>query len=170
MTRRKLGRLRSPGSNFVLWTQFQSDISSTDFVLKRLLNTLNNPNSQVTPQRKITPGNSNCVVQSGSIGIKYVRLALRRVYPAINKVAPHARLSVISRHFDPRPPIPINTPYSIERLSGSESATQQARRLSSLSHTSEKENMSSQPEHPALLIPGPIEFDDAVLQSMSHFR
>ncbi|KAF2840770.1 PLP-dependent transferase [Patellaria atrata CBS 101060] len=29
--------------------------------------------------------------------------------------------------------------------------------------------MSSQPEHPALLIPGPIEFDDAVLQSMSHY-
>jgi alanine-glyoxylate transaminase/serine-glyoxylate transaminase/serine-pyruvate transaminase len=30
--------------------------------------------------------------------------------------------------------------------------------------------MSSQPNHPALLIPGPIEFDDAVLQSMSHYR
>ncbi|MCJ1229991.1 hypothetical protein MMC12_006662 [Toensbergia leucococca] len=29
--------------------------------------------------------------------------------------------------------------------------------------------MSNQPEHPALLIPGPIEFDDAVLQSMSHY-
>ncbi|CAI4218134.1 unnamed protein product [Parascedosporium putredinis] len=29
--------------------------------------------------------------------------------------------------------------------------------------------MSTQPAHPALLIPGPIEFDDAVLQSMSHF-
>ncbi|KAI1328601.1 alanine-glyoxylate aminotransferase [Xylariaceae sp. FL0255] len=29
--------------------------------------------------------------------------------------------------------------------------------------------MSSQPSHPTLLIPGPIEFDDAVLQSMSHF-
>ncbi|KAL1883095.1 hypothetical protein VTK73DRAFT_10021 [Phialemonium thermophilum] len=29
--------------------------------------------------------------------------------------------------------------------------------------------MSTQPEHPTLLIPGPIEFDDAVLQSMSHF-
>jgi len=29
--------------------------------------------------------------------------------------------------------------------------------------------MSSQPNHPALLIPGPIEFDDAVLQSMSHY-
>jgi alanine-glyoxylate transaminase/serine-glyoxylate transaminase/serine-pyruvate transaminase len=30
--------------------------------------------------------------------------------------------------------------------------------------------MSSQPPHPALLIPGPIEFDDAVLNSMSHYR
>ncbi|EHL03451.1 putative Alanine--glyoxylate aminotransferase 1 [Glarea lozoyensis 74030] len=29
--------------------------------------------------------------------------------------------------------------------------------------------MSTQPEHPTLLIPGPIEFDDAVLQSMSHY-
>ena len=31
-------------------------------------------------------------------------------------------------------------------------------------------NMSTQPAHPALMIPGPIEFDDAVLQSMSHYR
>ncbi|PHH87899.1 hypothetical protein CDD83_8252 [Cordyceps sp. RAO-2017] len=29
--------------------------------------------------------------------------------------------------------------------------------------------MSSQPAHPTLLIPGPIEFDDAVLSSMSHY-
>ncbi|KAI9701467.1 MAG: hypothetical protein M1836_001522 [Candelina mexicana] len=29
--------------------------------------------------------------------------------------------------------------------------------------------MSTQPEHPALLIPGPIEFDDEVLQAMSHY-
>lgn len=29
--------------------------------------------------------------------------------------------------------------------------------------------MSNQQEHPALLIPGPIELDDTVLQSMSHF-
>ncbi|MCJ1443746.1 MAG: hypothetical protein MMC23_004246 [Stictis urceolatum] len=29
--------------------------------------------------------------------------------------------------------------------------------------------MSAQAEHPTLLIPGPIEFDDAVLQSMSHY-
>jgi alanine-glyoxylate transaminase/serine-glyoxylate transaminase/serine-pyruvate transaminase len=30
--------------------------------------------------------------------------------------------------------------------------------------------MSTQPEHPAVLIPGPVEFDDAVLQSMGHYR
>jgi len=30
--------------------------------------------------------------------------------------------------------------------------------------------MSSQPPHASLMIPGPIEFDDAVLQAMSHFR
>ncbi|APA16049.1 hypothetical protein SS1G_10169 [Sclerotinia sclerotiorum 1980 UF-70] len=29
--------------------------------------------------------------------------------------------------------------------------------------------MSNQPAHPTLFIPGPIEFDDAVLQSMSHY-
>ncbi|KAL2755127.1 hypothetical protein ACRALDRAFT_1064845 [Sodiomyces alcalophilus JCM 7366] len=29
--------------------------------------------------------------------------------------------------------------------------------------------MSRQPKHPALLIPGPIEFDDEVLRSMSHY-
>ncbi len=30
--------------------------------------------------------------------------------------------------------------------------------------------MSKQAEHPTLLIPGPIEFDDEVLQAMSHYR
>ena len=29
---------------------------------------------------------------------------------------------------------------------------------------------SDQPEHPTLLIPGPVEFDDAVLGAMSHYR
>lgn len=49
----------------------------------------------------------------------------------------------------------------------------QPRRLataSSTSNTANTANMSSQPDHPTLLIPGPIEFDDAVLQSMSHYR
>lgn len=90
-------------------------------------------------------------------------LALRRFYPAIKLASPLARLSVISRHLDPRPSIPINTPYSIERISSTQST--QARPFSS-----DKPKMSSQPNHPALLIPGPIEFDDAVLQSMSHYR
>ncbi|XMA07546.1 hypothetical protein WAI453_000337 [Rhynchosporium graminicola] len=98
---------------------------------------------------------------------------LRRVlYPAINtaKLAPHARLSVISRHLDPRPPLPINTPYTAERASGDQSTPPaQSRRYSSSSQSSEKSTMSGQPNHPALLIPGPIEFDDAVLQSMSHY-
>merc|ERR1711939_805407 len=82
---------------------------------------------------------------------------------------PHARLSVISRHLDPRPPIPVNTPYSVERASSTQSIPAQVRRNSSSSQTSEKAAMSNQPNHPALLIPGPIEFDDAVLQSMSHY-
>jgi hypothetical protein len=58
-----------------------------------------------------------------------------------------ARLSMISTH-----------------LSATSASTVQNRGLSSTS------KMSSQPAHPVLLIPGPIEFDDAVLQSMSHFR
>ncbi|PQE10932.1 hypothetical protein CJF32_00007774 [Rutstroemia sp. NJR-2017a WRK4] len=88
------------------------------------------------------------------------KLALRKVvYPAINYiVAPHARLSAISRHIDPNiADSSLQTPPTI-----------QSRRLSS-SKSSDNTKMSSQPDHPALLIPGPIEFDDAVLQSMSHF-
>jgi len=81
------------------------------------------------------------------------------VYPAISYiVAPHARLSAISRHIDPN-----IADSSLQTL-----PTIQSRRLSS-SKSSDNNKMSSQPDHPALLIPGPIEFDDAVLQSMSHF-
>jgi hypothetical protein len=87
-----------------------------------------------------------------------------RLYSAI---APHARLSVISRHLGPRQLLPLNTPYSTDRLSSPESTVARPRRFSS---SLEKPKMSSQPNHPALLIPGPIEFDDAVLQSMSHYR
>jgi hypothetical protein len=90
-------------------------------------------------------------------------LALRAFYPAIKLAPPLARLSVISRHLDPRPSIPINTAFSIERISSH--ASKQSR-----SFSSDKPKMSGQPNHPTLLIPGPIEFDDAVLQSMSHYR
>ncbi|KAK3321207.1 pyridoxal phosphate-dependent transferase [Cercophora scortea] len=78
-----------------------------------------------------------------------------------------ARLSLISRHL--APDYPINTPYTVERLPSTIDTSllpkTQTRRLS----TSKAANMSSQPPHPTLLIPGPIEFDDAVLNSMSHY-
>ena len=75
---------------------------------------------------------------------------------------PPARLSLISRHLAPE--YPINTPYTVERLpSNIDTSLLPKIRI-------QTRNMSSQPEHATLLIPGPIEFDDAVLQSMSHYR
>ncbi|KAK3372841.1 pyridoxal phosphate-dependent transferase [Lasiosphaeria ovina] len=78
---------------------------------------------------------------------------------------PPARLSLISRHL--APDYPINTPYAVERLPDTVDTSllpkTQIRAISS------SPTMSSQPPHPTLLIPGPIEFDDAVLQSMSHY-
>ena len=71
-----------------------------------------------------------------------------------------ARLSLISRHL--APDYPINTPYTVERLPRTFDT--------SLLPNLQTRKMSSQPEHATLLIPGPIEFDDAVLQSMSHYR
>ncbi|KAK6825675.1 alanine-glyoxylate aminotransferase [Apiospora arundinis] len=71
---------------------------------------------------------------------------------------PSSRLSLISQHLSGGP--------SISNSSRTRSISPiQTRRLSSSSQCS----MSSQPEHPTLLIPGPIEFDDDVLQSMSHY-
>jgi len=78
---------------------------------------------------------------------------------------PPARLSLISRHL--APDYPINTPYAVERLPDTIDTSllpkTQTRNLSNSAR------MSSQPAHSTLLIPGPIEFDDAVLNSMSHF-
>jgi len=90
----------------------------------------------------------------------------RRTPPLADSGNPPARLSLISRHL--APDYPINTPYTVERLPDHIDTSflpkTQTRKLSYSA------NMSSQPAHPTLLIPGPIEFDDAVLQSMSHFR
>ena len=92
----------------------------------------------------------------------------------LTKVAsPRSRLSVISRHLAQRPALEINTPFSTERISGREDDLpyQPLSRAPSASPGQVKDpKMSTQPEHPALLIPGPIEFDDEVLQSMGHFR
>ena len=85
-----------------------------------------------------------------------------------------SRLKLLSRHFEPLSE--PNTPFAIERASSVTadipSLSGHARYYSSIRSvaTENSTKMSSQESHPALLIPGPIEFDDAVLQSMSHFR
>ena len=98
---------------------------------------------------------------------------------------PRERLSLISRHLHTNSHVPLNTPFSIERDSSPsddiewtpiQKDVQQTRTISTQPEQAEQEekkpttNMSNQAPHAALLIPGPIEFDDQVLQSMSHFR
>ncbi|OJD33563.1 alanine-glyoxylate aminotransferase [Diplodia corticola] len=90
-------------------------------------------------------------------------------YPSLPSAANLAsraqpRLSLIERHLDVKPP-PLNTPYSSDRaaLPDDDIDPQQAAVLD------DEPTMSTQEAHPTLLIPGPIEFDDAVLQSMSHY-
>lgn len=88
------------------------------------------------------------------------------------------RLSLISRHLEQRPQLKINTPYSTERISQAPDDlpyTPLIRPTPDISKIQEQQKrefatMSTQAPHPSLLIPGPIEFDDAVLQSMSHYR
>ncbi|KAE8384852.1 PLP-dependent transferase [Aspergillus alliaceus] len=90
------------------------------------------------------------------------------------------RLSLISRHLDQRLPLPeLNTPFSTERNSHSpddieykpldRTDSSPTTPLVSPPQPAPSVKMSSQAPHPTLLIPGPIEFDDAVLQSMSHY-
>ncbi|EJT76882.1 alanine-glyoxylate aminotransferase 1 [Gaeumannomyces tritici R3-111a-1] len=74
-----------------------------------------------------------------------------------------------------KPPASLRSYPSATRLAQISShlaAASQSRVVSSSSPTSnsvQRANMSTQPDHPTLLIPGPIEFDDAVLQAMSHY-
>jgi alanine-glyoxylate transaminase/serine-glyoxylate transaminase/serine-pyruvate transaminase len=81
-------------------------------------------------------------------------------------------LSLISRHLGNRPVLELNTPFSIERHSGQPDDLE----YTPLLRPGRRENglegikMAKQPEHPTLLVPGPIEFDDDVLHSMSHYR
>ncbi|KAJ6140852.1 Pyridoxal phosphate-dependent transferase major region subdomain 2 [Penicillium chrysogenum] len=83
------------------------------------------------------------------------------------------RLSLISRHLDQRLPLPdLNTPFSTERDSlSSDDVEYKPIDRSILPSPPPESNptMSAQAPHNTLLIPGPIEFDDAVLQSMSHY-
>ncbi|KAI9886882.1 MAG: hypothetical protein M1823_001318 [Watsoniomyces obsoletus] len=91
-----------------------------------------------------------------------------------------SRLSLISRHLDTRLPLKINTPYSAEREAArskdSDISPRPPRRppkkppsSSRPPRDSKMSSSSTQAAHPTLLIPGPIEFDDAVLESMSHY-
>ncbi|KAF2280554.1 PLP-dependent transferase [Westerdykella ornata] len=98
---------------------------------------------------------------------------------------PSARLDLFSRHLAPNKPfLELNTPFSTERAAHLEdpqgniirtkpaqqpAIEQEQEQKAAQVQPEEPATMSSQPSHPALMIPGPIEFDDAVLQSMSHF-
>jgi hypothetical protein len=68
------------------------------------------------------------------------------------------RISLVSGHLS-------RQTSSYNAASPAPSSSTQARPLSTTTA-----NMSSQPEHATLLIPGPIEFDDEVLKSMGHYR
>ena len=85
-----------------------------------------------------------------------------------------SRLSLISRHLQPASSIPLNTPYSAaERATQAPAGPKQSIDGSSFSTktpATSQTPMSSQAPHATVLIPGPIEYDDAVLQSMSHYR
>ncbi|EXJ86003.1 hypothetical protein A1O1_06372 [Capronia coronata CBS 617.96] len=90
------------------------------------------------------------------------------------------RLSLISRHLNEHHQSsypPINTPYTAEResLPASTDDLPYTPLQRSPSHVQKRQlstsasNMSTQPPHPSLLIPGPIEITDEVSQSMSHY-
>jgi alanine-glyoxylate transaminase/serine-glyoxylate transaminase/serine-pyruvate transaminase len=105
---------------------------------------------------------------------------------------PSSRLNLFSRHLEPNPFLELNTPFSTERTAQLEDesgniikkkppieVTETSPEVKDIQKEVQNEEatveetpvkMSSQPPHPTLLIPGPIEFDDAVLNSMSHYR
>ena len=99
-------------------------------------------------------------------------LFCRKPLSSLALAPPRARLSLISRHLEQRPQLEINTPFSTERLSREpDDIDYTPIKRDPPRHDPAAENKKmSQAEHPALLIPGPIEFDDEVLQSMGHFR
>jgi alanine-glyoxylate transaminase/serine-glyoxylate transaminase/serine-pyruvate transaminase len=106
-----------------------------------------------------------------------------RVHPSVIRIHPTmatralSRLNLFKDHLQLQTHT-LNTPFSTERssqyITERDVLPEQSRFYSTArSITEEKEaapKMSNQEPHAALLIPGPIEFDDAVLQAMSHFR
>jgi len=101
----------------------------------------------------------------------------RRPVVILASSRPLSRLNLFSGHLAKKPFLELNTPFSTERTAQleDEDGNVLLRKTKELKvEAKEKEEvpeaMSSQPPHAALMIPGPIEFDDAVLQSMSHYR
>ena len=88
----------------------------------------------------------------------------------MTRSVPQNRLSLISRHIDPRSQPELNTPYSTERRSVLNDLEKKENDYTHKPKHETPQKMSNQAPHPALLIPGPIEFDDQVLQAMSHYR
>ena len=84
-------------------------------------------------------------------------------YPSISSISSNTRFGPrtysTSSHHRPRPSLQTATRRGIQLQPT----------LPTCSHH-QIAKMSSQAAHPALMIPGPIEFDDAVLQSMAHYR
>ena len=117
------------------------------------------------------------------------RLAPRSPSSTANLAKPRQRLSLIARHLQPRPELALNTPFSTERqsaahddlpyapltrpppapASSSSPSPSAAASSDGASDPTAAAMSSSQPPHPTLLIPGPVEFDDAVLHAMGHF-
>ena len=90
-----------------------------------------------------------------------------------NLANPRARLSLISRHLEGKSDqLQLNTPFSTERLASRQDDPEYTP-LAMVAHNMAShpgEDALNQPKHPTLLIPGPVEFDDAVLGAMSHYR
>jgi hypothetical protein len=113
---------------------------------------------------------------------------IRGLHPPAFKLAQRSRprLSLFAKHLALRPQFELNTPFSVERLTTVEPIPKIAQSYSTSTKTQTTQttpppppppqqvqpafNMSTQETHPTLLIPGPIEFEDDVLKSMSHFR
>ena len=101
-----------------------------------------------------------------------------------SRASANSRLNLFSKHLDPNPTLELNTPFSTERSGHLEDAQgnriprnkPQELKKPEPPQVPKKEDpqppkmASSQAPHPALMIPGPIEFDDDVLKAMSFYR
>lgn len=101
---------------------------------------------------------------SSTFSSSSVRAFSRLLYPAVPAVC-STRLVASHLAFALRPIHHQQTAsarnYSMSTSNGN---------VSGLAAADSSSMKAQQPEHPTLLIPGPIEFDDEVLRAMSHYR